>query len=121
MHFAIAWIAGNLKSETNIAALYSIGVSGIQQNPGQAEQLYRSYFSSTEGKKPVCSKEKNKDTMMVKISQVLVNPSSHEQFWKAIGSGLSPLHPGSCSEVLFTETLPLRRVRATNDSQDYAQ
>lgn len=106
-YLVMASVAGNIKAKTNLAAMYCYGVSGIRQDLSAAESVYRDYFSSTKGLKPVCVMQKSTDPSMVHISQVLVDPARQEMFAKAVGSGSTHLVPQAFGEVLCTEVLPV--------------
>ena len=109
-YLVMASVAGNLKSKTNLAAMYCFGVSGINQNLPAAESVYRDYFNSTKGRKPVCLMQKSNDPNEVHISQVLVDPANQDLFLKTIGQGCAPLLPQDYGKVLYSETLPVSRV-----------
>lgn len=102
-YLVMASVAGNLKSKTNLAAMYCFGVSGIPQNLEAAESVYRDYFNSTKGRKPVCLMQKSGGPNMVHISQVLVDLNSQEHFLKTIGQGCAPLLPQNFGKVLYSE------------------
>lgn len=109
-YLVMASVAGNIKAKTNLAAMYCYGVSGISQNLSAAESVYRDYFNSTKGQKPVCVMQKTQDPNTVLISQVLIDRTRQDLFAKSIASGTVPFHPQSFGDVLYSELLPVSRV-----------
>ncbi len=88
--------------------MYCFRVPGVIQDLSGAESIYRDYFKSTSGQKPVCLMQKGNDPNVVHISEVLVDPNKQEMFLEAIRLGDAPLLPQNFREVRCSETLPVR-------------
>lgn len=107
-YLRLASEAGNWKAKTNLAAMYSKGVLGLERDAVASRELYRDFFAWTEGSQPACvfRKKVNEDTMCV--AEVLVDRSRQQRFCESIEDSSVPLQ--SFGQVLRREDVPFATV-----------